>query len=261
MVTIYKIDGKIPYATLGFAGLIGSLTGMSSAGLTVHEAGNDSKRVTFRGTSWTMRLRLIMENAKNLAQALAIWQATNNTMGMNHMIASASDVASDKPAAAMETMKGYTAYFYGDDVRETELKYTDPKTNVTTVLGAPLKQAVWRTNHGYDPIIVGNETHVTKPSSDSEQRYMILHNSFAYYANANIKMREYEAINITSILGDKGNDWFHCPDKAIGGNVLSVTYNPAASRLFVAFEHGTGETWRPACCGTYVQMELAPYFN
>lgn len=65
-----------------------------------------------------------MENAVNLAQAKAIWEATNNTLGMvscpsvlmycflyahqNHMIASAVDVKSmsgSHPAYALETMK------------------------------------------------------------------------------------------------------------------------------------------------------------
>jgi hypothetical protein len=44
MVFVYKIDNQIAHATLGFPGIFGALTGMSSAGLTVHEAGLDSHR-------------------------------------------------------------------------------------------------------------------------------------------------------------------------------------------------------------------------
>jgi hypothetical protein len=36
LITVYKIDNKIPHVTLGFPGVIGALTGMSAAGLTVH---------------------------------------------------------------------------------------------------------------------------------------------------------------------------------------------------------------------------------
>jgi hypothetical protein len=35
-VTVYHIPNKHVYASVGFAGLIGSITGMSAAGLTVH---------------------------------------------------------------------------------------------------------------------------------------------------------------------------------------------------------------------------------
>lgn len=46
MVFVWKINNKIPHMTLGFPGLMGALTGMSKAGLTVHEAGLDSMRAT-----------------------------------------------------------------------------------------------------------------------------------------------------------------------------------------------------------------------
>ena len=36
---MYKITGGIPYASVAFASLNGAITGMSSAGITVHEGG------------------------------------------------------------------------------------------------------------------------------------------------------------------------------------------------------------------------------
>jgi hypothetical protein len=48
---------------------------------------------------------------------------------MNFMIASANDnVPSGHPAVALETMRGYTAYFYDNDPRENGTKFIDPKT-------------------------------------------------------------------------------------------------------------------------------------
>jgi hypothetical protein len=41
---------------------------MSAAGITVHEAGQDSRAETFDGFPWITRLRYIMENAHNLAE-------------------------------------------------------------------------------------------------------------------------------------------------------------------------------------------------
>jgi hypothetical protein len=36
--------------------------------------------------------------AKTLEDAKQIWHSTNNTLGMNHMVTSASDVATGEPA-------------------------------------------------------------------------------------------------------------------------------------------------------------------
>jgi hypothetical protein len=44
VVFVWKIDNEIPHTTLGFPAMLGALTGMSKAGLTVHEAGLDSMR-------------------------------------------------------------------------------------------------------------------------------------------------------------------------------------------------------------------------
>lgn len=44
IVFVWKIKDEIPHVTLGFPVMLGALTGMSKAGLTVHEAGLDSMR-------------------------------------------------------------------------------------------------------------------------------------------------------------------------------------------------------------------------
>ena len=71
---IWKIHGTIPHATLGFPAILGALTGISKAGLTVHEAGLDSLRETEIGFQWTLRLRYVMMYAENLQEAKKIWQ-------------------------------------------------------------------------------------------------------------------------------------------------------------------------------------------
>lgn len=86
LVAVFHIDGKIPYATLGFIGtnsgqedsaahcfykgLYGALTGMSSAGLTVHEAGNDVTAETFKGFTWVYRLRYKIQHATTFSFSL-----------------------------------------------------------------------------------------------------------------------------------------------------------------------------------------------
>jgi hypothetical protein len=69
IIYIWKIKDTIPHTTIGFPGIIGALTGMSQAGITVHEAGLNSMKETELGFQWTLRLRYIMMHAHNLAEA------------------------------------------------------------------------------------------------------------------------------------------------------------------------------------------------
>lgn len=98
-----------------------------------------------------------MERAAGLDGARAVWAATNNTVGFNHMVASARDAS----AVVMETDAITTAYFSADDPREAAAAFAGPGGRV--VRGAPLREALWRTNHGFDRRIVAhymwNTTH------------------------------------------------------------------------------------------------------
>lgn len=122
MVTVPD-DGAIASVSLGFVGLYGTLAGMSAAGLTLHEANLEEDKISFSGFPWVLRLRYIMEFAKDLDTARELWAATNNTVGFNHMVASAPDAKlyrqkkTKTVALAMETMYQYTAYFADNDTR------------------------------------------------------------------------------------------------------------------------------------------------
>lgn len=51
-------------------------------------------------------------------------------------------------------------------------------------IGAPLPEAVWRTNHGYDPVIRNNYEWSQSPKADSIVRYMLIHDALEnYHAN------------------------------------------------------------------------------
>ena len=62
-------DGGNPSVQFGFVGLWGALTGMSSKGLTVHEANLEEDEITFEGFPWVLRLRYIMEYASDISEA------------------------------------------------------------------------------------------------------------------------------------------------------------------------------------------------
>lgn len=254
-VVVWRPQGGIPHATVGFAGLQGALTGMSAAGLTVHEANLEEKQESFRGFPWMLRLRWIMSQARNLADAKAMWAASNNTVGFNHAVASAAD----RNMYVMETEAQYTAYFEANDPREANAKYNTSSGEVQA--GFPLTEALWRTNHGYDPKIRDDFLWSQGPKTDSQHRYEIIHDQIAAYKAAGTPIGPLQAINVTSLPGDKGADFYHCGSTHTGSNVLSVTFDPEMGNMFAAWEAFEGAVWRPAACNTYVQLNMTAWFS
>lgn len=59
----------------------------------------------------------------------------------------------------------YTAYFEDNDERENTA-YVDDNGNKVKI-GYPLPEALWRTNHGYDPIIRQNFEWSQSPNSST----------------------------------------------------------------------------------------------
>jgi hypothetical protein len=69
---------------------------------------------------------------------------------------------------------------------------------------------------------------------------------------------------MTAVVGDKGGSsresFVSCEKAANGENILSVTFDPAGQTVYVAFEEGRDATHVPACCGSYVQINLTQWF-
>jgi hypothetical protein len=255
LITIHHPSGGHAHATVGFAGIWGALTGMSSQGITVHEANLESNDITFRGFPWILRLREVMSQAANIEEGLAIWHATNNTVGFNHGIGSSKD----QKLCLLETMMHNTAEFYDNDPREQSLIYNDKQ------IAAPRIDAVFRTNHGYDPYTVEHYMwNNTLAYEDSIKRYLAFPEAFDAYKASNTPISHVQAVNITAILGSKGPNMYLCGgfpyDDA--ANVLSVTFDPTNLKMWTAWEDGHGpDSWRPAACATYLEVDLTHWFG
>ena len=203
-----------------------------------------------------------MENSDDISDAWAIWEATNNTIGYNHMITSSKDAANGHGALALETIAGYSAYFLDDDPRESSALYYDESLQEDIPVGFPMEEALWRTNHGYDPKIRKNYAWKgTGALHWSMERYMFAYQAFTYYQNHNIEIDYNAAINITAILGDKGKTAYSCDSYADGSNIVSVTFHPGNQELWAAWENGSGSSWTPAACNNYVHIDLSKWFS
>ena len=251
LITVYHPPGgAFAHATVGFAGVTGALTGVSSQGITVHEANLESDRDSFYGFPWTLRLRAVMERTATLADATALWEGTNNTCGFNHAVGSASDGA----FVAIETDAGHSAYFGAMDPREVNGEGGDPRPG-----------AVFRTNHGFDPQTVSHyQWNGTGADADSRERYALFPQLFDAVESG--AYDELEAVNTIAVLGQKGADYWHCGGEGTyedASNVISTAFAPAVNKgtLYAAWEVGAGETWVPSCCSTYVKMDLEAWWG
>jgi hypothetical protein len=118
--------------------------------------------------------------------------------------------------------------------------------------------------------------------NDSDHRYHLISSQIAAYEAEKTIIGFEQAVNITSLVGQKGSDYFHwfvsSPARFIpclltprcrfvssnpgtgGSNVLSVAYHPVSHRLWAAWEDGANETWTPASCAAYVELDFARWF-
>jgi hypothetical protein len=251
LVTIYHPLKGFAHATFGWAGIWGSITGISSQGITVHEANLESDDVTFEGFPWVLRLRYIMASAKTISEATDLWLATNNTEGYNHGIGSAHD----QKFICLETMKGNTAIFSANDPREQTLIVGGKN------IGSPRDEAVYRTNHGYDAYTIAHYNEGDSSYQNSINRYLAFPEAFDSYQAAGTKITYAQAVNITAIIASKGSNFYECVTPFDGGsNILSVAYDPSNLLAYAAWESGAGDSWAPAACSTYLALDLSSWF-
>ena len=119
LVIIYEIDAIPAYASIGFSVGLGALAGMSTQGITTSEMNLDNSIVTFFGAPFPLRLRRVLESATDLETAKSVWNSGNNTNSFNFLIGAAKD----SQALAVETIRGYSAFFSANSPVEASATY------------------------------------------------------------------------------------------------------------------------------------------
>lgn len=67
---------------------------------------------------------------------------------------------------------------------------------------------------------------------------------------------------MTANVAHKGGpDLYKCPAVDNGTNVISVMFIPGEQRMYAAIEYGSGSTYRTACCGVYLNIDLSQWFS
>ena len=88
-ILVWRPTGGTPFMMVGWAGCIGSVSGMNAKGITIGEMTSSSTDETFDGLPLCLIMRRVVEKADTLEQGVAIMQAGPRTLGWNFVIGDA----------------------------------------------------------------------------------------------------------------------------------------------------------------------------
>ena len=98
LVTVYRPDGKHAFASIGFPGLVGCLSGMNDAGLAVavlevFQVKAGLKKLDRNGVPYALCYRRILEECTTIAEARALLEQMHRTTITNLVLADRQGVA------------------------------------------------------------------------------------------------------------------------------------------------------------------------
>jgi isopenicillin-N N-acyltransferase like protein len=86
VILVWRPKGGIPFMMVGWAGCIGSVSGMNARGITIGEMTVRSPDETFDGLPLLITMRRVLETAETLDEAVAVIQKGPRTLGWNFVI-------------------------------------------------------------------------------------------------------------------------------------------------------------------------------
>lgn len=103
----HEPDNGYRYLSIGFVGLIGSVSGINEHGISLTEIGSETADKTRAGMPMPLMLESILANAKNLDEALEIMRKSPGSGGYNFLVGSAKE----RRGAVVEKTANKTAVF------------------------------------------------------------------------------------------------------------------------------------------------------
>ena len=131
-ILIWRPKGGVPFMMVGWAGGIGSVSGMNAAGITIGEMTLPSPNATFDGLPLFMQFRNVLESATTLKEAVDFLVNCKRTTGWNFIIGDGKI----PDGRALETDAKRCEVYAPMDAKETE-----------ETCHYAIEDAVRRTNH------------------------------------------------------------------------------------------------------------------
>ena len=109
VIFVYKPEGKKPFVIVGWAGLLGCITGISGRGIALSEIGDNfgNEKETLAGEPFPFLLRRVLETANTLDEAVRIIQTAKRTSSYLYCVGDGKIPA----ARAMMTCKDWAYVF------------------------------------------------------------------------------------------------------------------------------------------------------
>ncbi|NLN91873.1 MAG: hypothetical protein GX130_01005 [Candidatus Hydrogenedens sp.] len=250
IIMVWRPSGGIPFMMVGWAGGVGSVTGMNSQGITLGEMTLPSPDVTFDGMPLFLQMRLCLEQCGTLEEAVQFFQKCPRTTGWNFIIGD-SKIPDGR---ALETDAKYCTAFAPMDPKETD---------ATAHRG--MVDAVRRTNHpaGLEQLLrlaaafgreygieisSQEEIEAAKPllmANDSWQRYDWISREIERQPG---KMDVKEAVEILGSGPVQASNTLH-----------SCVFDPQNKAIWVA--NAANNPPVPAWKFPYVLFDLSPWFD
>jgi len=135
---IYHPDGQIPFASPGYIGMAGCLSGMNAERVSIAQIGAITSDGRWDGIPLMFLLRRILEECSNVDDAEALIRSARRTVGYNYVVADGKE----SQARAFETTANHCAVFTDDDPTESPVAYA-----------IPVKGAVFRADGAVDQTV------------------------------------------------------------------------------------------------------------
>lgn len=161
VLALYEPEDLQPFASVGYAGVIGTLSGLNMSGISISQIGAITKDTSFRGLPLEFVLRRLLEECETLEDAAELMHSVKHTVGYNYVVADG-----DEPMArAFETTAHHIAEFGPNDPKET------------AEYAVRIEDAVFRSDEAMDPVVRGLQECANAPglpygSNSYDHRYM-----------------------------------------------------------------------------------------
>lgn len=137
-VFVVRPAGRRAFLNVGWAGLVGVLSGVNAAQISVGQIGAETTDAALAGEPMVFVLRRVLEEARTLQEAEAIVLTAQRTVGINYVFGDAKA----RRGIVIETTRGQARVFEAADPAEQEVAYARPVTD-----------AVFRADTAVDPLI------------------------------------------------------------------------------------------------------------
>ncbi len=250
MIVCYNIDNKIPFANIGWAGMLGVILGMNANGLGMSEIGakNLDEIIPFveGGIPWSLLTRDVLSRANNVREVEDIIRKANRTQGFNFIFGDGKNFE----GRAIEVTKNHFASFKDNDPKEDEALYEGE------CYAIKIENAVFRADTAMDPIIRSTQVAANGPDGDPREsgsyknRYKKMANMVINFKNNDEKID----INKVELISR---------EVAINGVSLCCAIYANTDRYFRVAYGGLNPdgTWQDASKSDYIEIPYNLYLN